>query len=79
MTTAGTAPTPAARSRAAPRELAILGGFVVIVGIAIATVLLPALRDDAPDEDEQTHPVTATGSGAAAQQGAARTAVPAAH
>lgn len=54
MTTATPDAPPPQRTRPAAREFAIIGGFVVLVGIAVVTVLIPALRDDKGDEDEQT-------------------------
>ena len=59
MSTAREATAPAPRTGALPRELALLAGFVVLLVVAIATVLIPSLRDDARDEDEQTHPIVA--------------------
>jgi hypothetical protein len=77
MTTAREATAPAPRTGAAPRELAILAGFVVLLIVSIVTVLVPALRDDARDEDEQSHPILAAPSGAAAHATTPRAATPA--
>lgn len=34
-----------------PRELWLIGAFVIIVGVTIVTVLIPAIQNEHPDED----------------------------
>jgi hypothetical protein len=65
-----TTPTHASPMR---REVPVMLAFAVFVGIGIATVLVPALSDDAHDEERnagtqgaQTTAGASTGAGAAA-------------
>ena len=57
--TTRTTPTTPERTRPAARELLIIAGFVVLAGVAVVTVLFPALRDDAAEDDEQGTPAAA--------------------
>ena len=72
MSTRATPPTPSTpeRTRPAPRELLIIAGFVVLVGVAVVTVLIPALRDDAAEDDEQRTPAAAGAAATAADPAA---------
>jgi len=62
-----TTPSTPERTRPAARELLIIAGFVVFVGVAVVTVLIPALRDDAAEDDAgQDGQRTPAAAGAAA-------------
>jgi hypothetical protein len=67
-------PTTPERTRPVARELLIIAGFVVLVGVAVVTVLIPALRDDAAEDDEQATP--AAGAAATPADPAATPAPP---
>jgi hypothetical protein len=52
------------RTSPARREVLVMVAFAVFVGIGVATVLVPALTDDAHDEERPAQGNTAQTSGA---------------
>lgn len=72
----GTGDAATTRSSPVRREVLVMVAFAVFVGIGIATVLVPALTDDAHDEERATQGNATQAGGTPTTDAAGNTTAP---